>query len=117
VPQSGYLVPVPIAPQQYYAPPVVIVQQSDNSGLAIVLEVLGGLFGLFGIGWLIAGETTTGLLMLIGGFVWIGVAVVLSILTFGLFGFCLVPINLGAMITSAVMLNNKFKQKRMIVYR
>jgi hypothetical protein len=105
----------PMQAQQpgYYQPMAPMAQQQDNSTLAIVLEVIGGLFGIYGIGWLVAGFTSTGLFLLIGGIVWVVIAIVLSIVTLGLFALCIFPINLAVLITSTLLLNNKLKQRRM----
>lgn len=92
---------------------VVAPQQQDNSTLAIILEVVCGIFGIYGIGWLVSGNTSTGLMFLIGGFVWLAVAIVLSVLTLGIGLICIWPIDLAIMITSVIMLSNKLKQRRM----
>lgn len=92
---------------------VIVQQKQDNSTLAIILEVICGIFGIYGIGWLVSGNTSTGLIFLIGGFVWLAVAIVLSILTLGIGLICIWPIDLAIMITSVIMLSNRLKQRRM----
>jgi hypothetical protein len=121
--QSGPLPPAPqgymppMQPQQGYYQPMVVQPQQNNNTLAIVLEVVGGLFGIFGIGWLISGETKTGLMFLIGGLIWIAVAVVLTIVTLGIGLVCIFPIDIGILITSTLLLNNKLKQRSMGLIR
>lgn len=96
---------------------MVVQPQQNNNTLAIVLEAIGGLFGFFGIGWLVAGETTAGLILLIGGFVWVIAAIALTVATIGLFAICVVPINLAVMITSTVILINRLKERTMGMIR
>jgi hypothetical protein len=107
-PQQGY------APQQpYMAAPVVVVQQNNNKGLAIALEIIGGLFGIFGIGWLVAGKSNVGIPLLIGGIVWFLIEIVLLFLVVGVF--CDPIISLAVMITSTVMLNNALNKQNVVV--
>lgn len=84
----------------------------SNSGVAIVLEVIAGLFGFFGIGWLISGYTTTGLLLLVGGIIWDVVGGLLSVTTLG-FGFlCMGVVNIIVVVVSAIALNNRVNRAR-----
>ena len=115
----GYQAPPPMAPvpQGYYQPVPPMAPQQDNTTLAIILEVVGGIFGIFGIGWLVSGNTSTGLMFLIGGFVWLAIAIVLSVVTFGIGLICIWPVDLAIMITSVIMLNNRLKQRQMGMIR
>jgi hypothetical protein len=72
---------------------------------ALILEVLLGLFGISGIGWLYAGQNGMGLAWLIGMLVWMGISVVVGIFTVGFGCICTVPINLLIVGASAMMLN------------
>lgn len=115
----GYQAPSPMAPvpQGYYQPVPPMAPQQDNTTLAIILEVVGGIFGIFGIGWLVSGNTSTGLMFLIGGFVWLAIAIVLSVVTLGIGLICIWPVDLAIMITSVIMLNNRLKQRQMGMIR
>jgi hypothetical protein len=64
---------------------------------------------VMGIGWLISGRTSTGVLLLAGYLIWLAVATLLTILTFGLFVFCFAPIHLAVVAVSTVMLYNRLK--------
>ena len=98
-------------PNPYYAPMAPMAPpQNQNATLAIVLEIVGGLFGLFGIGWLVSGNTQTGIYLLVGGLVWGAIWVFIAIFTLGIGLLCIGPINLAIMITSTIMLNNRLKQ-------
>lgn len=120
--QSLYGQPPPhnYAPPSYnyttYPPPpvnVTIVQTGTgkNEG-ALIAEILFSLFGIFGIGWLIGGETTTGIVLLICSFLlyW-PIIFGGTIITFGLGLLCLGPIAIGAIILNAILLNSKLKRK------
>jgi hypothetical protein len=90
--------------------PPMAAPQNQNATLAIVLEIVCGLFGLFGIGWLVSGNTQTGIILLVGGLVWGAVWVFIAIFTLGIGFLCIGPINLAIMIISTIMLNNRLKQ-------
>lgn len=85
---------------------------SNKNSAALVVEVIASLFGIYGIGWLMAGETTTGILLLIGSFVlyW-PIFIVGSIITFGLGLVCLGPLGIAAIIINAILLNNTLNRK------
>jgi hypothetical protein len=96
-----------------------------NKGTALVLEILPAIFGIFGIGWLYSGKTSTGLILLVSGFVfiWGGYAAIIigsTVLTavtlgLGVFGYCLaciVPfVQLIVGVGSTIMLNNDLSQE------
>lgn len=74
--QSGGLaVPVPQylpAPVPAYPPMIVAVPQK-SAGAAVALELVLGLFGVFGVGNLYAGRTTAGVILMLSfwGMFWI----------------------------------------------
>jgi hypothetical protein len=51
--------------------------------------------------------------MLICGFIWDSIYVTIAVLTIGIGLLCLVPIDAAIWGTSAVLLNNKLKERRM----
>lgn len=127
-PQPGYSAQSGYPPQQTYnTPPMIyspvavnvnvmapipVVSGKTNSG-AVVVEVLLNIFlGIYGVGWLMAGETTTGVILLIASLViyWPTVLVG-SIFTLGLGLFCLIPLAIGGVILNAILLNNMLKRK------
>ncbi|HEY0754453.1 MAG TPA: zinc-ribbon domain-containing protein [Ktedonobacteraceae bacterium] len=121
-PQSGYGQQM-YMPQQAMIPPVVninvatpliapVMNTSTNNG-AIVTEVLLNIFlGTYGVGWLMAGETATGIILLICSLVlyW-PILIVGSIFTLGTGLFCFIPLSVGALILNTVLLNNTIKRK------
>jgi hypothetical protein len=122
-PQQGY------GPQQqnygygqsYYTPPVFqqttvnvnIGNPPTTNNTPVIVEVLLSLFlGIYGVGWLMAGETTVGVILLICSFLLYWPIFILgTIFTLGLGLFCLGPLAIGAVIVNAILLNNKIKQK------
>lgn len=112
-PQAPVYPPQQMMPQQpgYYQP-VVVAPQNDSS-MPVIVELICDLFGIYGIGWLIAGYTTPGILLLIGGFVWAALFWTITVFTVGFGLLCVAPISIAFLITSVLMLNNKLKQRRM----
>jgi hypothetical protein len=105
-------------PQFYPAPyapgvNVTVVNNTHKSNTPVLVEVLLSLFlGTYGVGWLMAGETTIGITLLICSFVIFWPLVILSIvLTLGLGLFCVVPLEIGAVILNAVLLNSTLNRK------
>lgn len=75
-----------------------------SKSTALILEVVAGLFGFLGIGWIYAGETQKGILILIGNFVLQGLVLIFT-LFFGVL--CTIPISAGV---SAYLLNEHIKK-------
>ena len=94
-----------------------------NPNNAIVLEILPGLFGFLGIGWIYSGYTQTGVILLILWWLlvwgsWITIllgSTVFTTITFGLgfFSFCclcIIPIlQIGGSVLSGITLKNKLE--------
>lgn len=107
--------------QPYYGPPmyqssivnVNIANPTTSNNTPVIVEVLLSLLlGIFGVGWLMAGETTVGIILLICSFlVYWPVLLIGIIFTFGLGLFCLGPMAIGAIILNAILLNNRLKRK------
>ncbi|MEO7001438.1 MAG: hypothetical protein ABI068_06525 [Ktedonobacterales bacterium] len=115
--QPGYGQTGPMGPGAYMATPVMVAQQPPNKGLAIALEVIGGLFGLYGIGWLVARVTSVGVILLISGIIaniimWSAVGF-LGVITIGI-GFilavCPPVVNIIVMVISTIMLNGRLNR-------
>jgi hypothetical protein len=78
--------------------------QKDRS-LALILEILPGLFGFLGFGWIYLGQTEKGVTFLIGYLVWAVAAGVLMAITAGFACIFVAPINIGVIAMSASQLN------------
>jgi hypothetical protein len=116
-PPAPIFAPAPMSqPQGYYQPAVVAPQQADSS-TPVIVEILCGIFGFYGIGWLIAGYTIPGITLLAGGLVWAVIFWTIAAHTAFIGLVCLVPIDIAIWVTSALILNSKLKQRRMSVGR
>jgi hypothetical protein len=102
----------PNAPQgPGYAPyPPGTAAPVRRDGTPVIVEVIGAIFGFYGIGWLMVGETTTGVLLLIAGLVWAAIVATGTVLTAGLGACCFVPLHAVFIAISAVSLWNHIKR-------
>ena len=75
-----------------------------DRSIALILEILPGLFGFLGFGWIYADNTQTGILILIGNFIMIGINVVAVFLSGGICCFVAVPLEIAAIALSAYKL-------------
>lgn len=73
----------------------------------LLLELLG-LVGFAGIGWLWAGRTGIGLLMLFGFWIFLGIEI---LLLFVLVGFCMVPFNFVIPVASALLIQKYLREQ------
>lgn len=80
------------------------VPGAKSKSTALVLEIVAGLFGFLGIGWIYAGETQKGILILIGNFVLQGLVLVFTLF---LGVICTIPLSAGI---SAYLLNEHIKK-------
>src|SRR5579884_1545428 len=81
------------------------VQTPDLSN-ALTIEVVLSLIGIFGVGWLMAGQITIGVLFLLGSILFYWPMLILSTMfTDGLSLLCLVPMAIGLIIFNTVLLN------------
>jgi hypothetical protein len=79
---------------------------------ALAAEIILSLFGVFGVGWLIGGETAIGIVLLVCSFVLYWPVMILGTLfTFGLGLICLGPLAIGLIILNALLLNNRLNRK------
>jgi hypothetical protein len=92
-------------------PPVTLQSQpTKERSLALILEVALGLFSLPGIGWMYAGNTTVGVVLLVAFL--IGQCIMFSIdfITVGLFTCIHAPLWIATVVISPIMLYNYTKQ-------
>lgn len=116
-PGYGYAAPVPppvpnYAPAQApvnYAPSFTIVQKNNG---ALIAELILSLFGVFGVGWLMAGETTVGIILLICSvFLYWPFVIFGTIFTLGLGLICIGPLAIGAIVVNVILLNSTLDRK------
>jgi hypothetical protein len=83
-----------------------------DRSIALLLEIVGGLFGLFGLGWIYSTRNEVGIPLLIGGLVWGVVALLMITLTVFLGCLCVIPINIAVIALSTTRLNNFTKLRQ-----
>jgi len=122
-PQPGYMPPSQNYgyQQQQQQPPMyppqgvnvtVVNNASTKNNTPLILEVILSLFGIYGVGWLMAGETTIGVILLICSFViyW-PLLILIAVFTLGFGLACDFPIGIAAIVINAILLNNMLNRK------
>ncbi|GCF11087.1 hypothetical protein [Dictyobacter arantiisoli] len=90
----------------------ITIIQKNNA--ALITEIILSLFGIFGVGWLMAGETTTGIILLIcSGLIYWPIMLLGTIFTFGFGLICLGPMAITAIIVNLILLNTLLQKKAM----
>jgi hypothetical protein len=86
---------------------------SSINNAALIVEILLNIFtGIYGVGWLMAGETTTGIVLLICSIVLYWPIFILgTIFTAGIGLVCIGPLAIAAIIFNAILLNNTLKRR------
>ena len=105
-----------IKQMRYVGPPASpglnVVRVSTKNTNALIIEIILSLFGLFGVGWLIAGETATGAVLLVCSiFIYWPIIILGTIFTFGLGLICLGPLVIGAIILNILLLNKVLERQ------
>ncbi len=93
-------------PQGHYYPP----KPPKDRSLAIILEILPGIFGILGLGWLYSGNVGAGIGWLMGMLFWDLIAMIVAAFTTGVGLLCTVPISILLLVLSAVSLNGYTKK-------
>jgi len=90
----------------------VVNNASTKNNTPLILEVILSLFGIYGVGWLMAGETTIGVILLICSFViyW-PLLILIAVFTLGFGLACDFPIGIAAIVINAILLNNMLNRK------
>ena len=107
-PSSASVTPIP-ASEPVQPSRVDIAAPKKDRSLAIVLEVVPGLFGLLGIGWIYSGFTSAGIAWLVGFLIWNIIALVICIFTVGVGCLCTLPVNLVVLVASVMALNSQIQ--------
>ena len=103
-PAAGY-----VAPPQAVAGAYVAPQARPQNTTPVIVEAILAFFGIYGVGWLISGETSIGVALLIAGFVWDAIFVAAAFTVLGLC--CVVPLQLIFVALSAFQLNNRLRMR------
>ncbi len=105
-PSSAYASPAPV-----YSAPAGYAKPRKDRSIAIILELLPGFFAFLGIGWIYAGETTTGVIVLVADFVCNVIFAFIGAATIGI-SFCFtVPLQLAAIALSTYLLYQHTKKR------
>ena len=103
-------------PPMYQQAPVNFTIFNTSNSTPLIVELLLSIFlGIFGIGWLIAGEVVIGIILLVCSlFIYLPLLIIsifIAFFTFGFSLFCTGPMVIGVIILNAILLNNKLKRK------
>ncbi len=110
IPAPPPLTPPYTPPQQSYSAVTSASVAAKDRTIALVLEVLPGIFGFPGIGWLYSGNIAVGLGLLLGVLVWNVIGIVIAIPTIGISLCCTVPITWVVVGVSTYFLNEYTKK-------
>jgi len=104
------------APPMYQQAPFNITIFNTNNSTPLIVELLLSIFlGIFGVGWLIAGEMVIGIILLVCSlFIYLPLLIIsifIAFFTFGFSLFCTGPMVIGAIVLNAILLNNRLKRK------
>ncbi len=103
-------------PPLYQQAPVNVTFINTNNSTPLIVELLLSIFlGIFGVGWLMAGEVTIGVILLVCSlFIYLPLLIIsifIAFFTFGFSLFCTGPLVIGAIILNAILLNSRLKRK------
>ena len=74
---------------------------NNKATIAVILELVGGYFGLLGLGWMFGGDLLKGILILFGYMILLSIGGFLVWITLGLLGLIFVPLYIIVPIISA----------------
>jgi len=107
----AYAQPAPAQSPPYGQPQAVYGHPPKQRSTAMLLEIGPGLFGFLGFGWIYSGKTGTGITILIAYLLTSLFFAALGAITFGFSFLITVPIQIIAVIISAVTLNSYTKKR------
>lgn len=90
---------------------------NTNLTTPVLVETLLSLFlGIYGVGWLLAGEILIGILLLLASFIiylpFMVISFIFASFSYGLTVLCTGPLAIGAIFFNVLMLNRTVKRKR-----
>jgi hypothetical protein len=102
----------PQDPYNAYAPDTNNVTFTNKNDAALVTEILLSLIGIFGVGWIMARETTIGVILLTCSFlIYWPIMILGTMFTLGIGLICLGPMAIITIIINFVLLNNMLNRK------
>ncbi len=99
-------------PQQQYPPqqPYPPQRPGNTDSTGMILEIVFGLFGIMGMGWLYAGRIGLALLIFFGFWILLGLEALFSVITGGVCACAAFPINIGLAIWSGTQVRDYVRQ-------
>lgn len=91
-------------PQRAYAQPV------KDPSTAFLIEMIGTFFGFMGLGWIYAGHTNRGIVMLVVWLLVVITAAVITALTAGIFACIWLPVQVVAAVVSGLQVKKAVEQ-------
>ena len=79
--------------------------------ITVIIELIGGYFGLLGLGWVFAGDVLRGIIILVGYAIFLSIAGFMTFFSFGILGLIFGPIYVVAPIVSAILVYQFAKDK------
>jgi hypothetical protein len=111
-PHYSYRVQQPPRRNEYALLPTDAQKPANKTDSALIAEILLSLFGIFGIGWLMAGETAIGVILLLGSVLLYWPIMLLgTAITEGFGLICLGPLAIGAIILNILLLSSVLRHK------
>ena len=95
--------PVPVPP--FSSPLSFPPAFSQTAGSALLLEILLNCLGVYGVGWLLSGNTMVGVLLLVGSLVLWPLMGLLILLTLGFALLFVAPLALGLIVCNTILLS------------
>ena len=78
--------------------------------IALIIEIVFGLFGILGVGWLYAGNFVAALLVFVGFMVLVAIEAFLAFVTFGLAACFIAPLNIAVAIISGLRVRDYVRE-------
>jgi hypothetical protein len=102
-------------PPQYPStpPPYYAVPSSDSTDtIAMIVEIVFGLFGMLGMGWIYAGAIGKGILIFVGYLFLLALEVGVSVATGGICACLAVPVSIAAWVISGMRVRDHVRRTR-----
>ena len=119
VPAPQPTAPPVAAPPAVAGPPVTpastMVKPAKDPSTALLIELVGTLFGFMGLGWIYAGYTSRGITLLVVWLLVVVVAVVISALTAGIFACLWLPAQIAAAVISGLQVKQAVERDKKLV--
>jgi hypothetical protein len=97
--------------QPVYVTKQIAPETEGAASIALWLEILFGIFGLLGVGHVYTGRIAVGIIAMVIWWIYIGVAVTISVGTLGLAGCLFGPLYLAVPIISGIQARTYMKQR------